>query len=155
MASNKYNQFIQKQMKSFQPDKHKLIEIACFLRRKYGLTVQREAILTFEKDSGKLMGYSSWLTEEQFKKYTVHVPDLLFFIGKTMWILEIDGYIHNVKDKVMKRDEWRNDDYKRAKLNFLIINEWEVLIKLGHKPDRSATAKEVITEVRQLLKEII
>lgn len=142
-------------MKQFQPDKHKLIEIATFLRKKYDLTVHREPILTFYKDTGALEGFSSWLTEEQFHKYTVHVPDLLFFVGKKMWILEIDGYIHNVKDKVMRKDEWRNDDYERAKLNFKIINEWEVLLKLGHNPDRSATANEVITEIKKLMKEII
>ncbi len=151
----KYNQFIKKQMKAFQPDKHKLITIASFLRKEFGLTVQREPILTFEKTSGKLVTFSSWLTEEQFHKYIVHVPDLLFFVGSKMWILEIDGYIHNVKDKVMIKDEWRNNDYERAKLNFRIINEWQVLINLGLKPDRSATAKEVITEVRKIVKEII
>lgn len=153
--SSKYNQFIHKQMKLYQPDKEKLIKIASFLRREYSLMVHREPILTFHKDTGKLEDFSSWLTEEQFNKYTVHVPDLLFFVGNKMWILEIDGYIHNVKDKVIRKDEWRNDDYTRAGLNFRIINEWEVLIKLGQKPDRSATAQEVITEVKKIMKGII
>jgi len=153
--SNKYNQFIQKQMKAFQPDKHKLIKIASFLRTEYNLTVHREAILTFHKDTGALEGFSSWLTEEQFNMYTVHVPDLLFFVRNEMWILEIDGYIHNVKDRVIRRDEWRNDDYERANLNFRIINEWQVLIRLGQKPDRSATAQEVITEVKLIMAKII
>jgi len=152
---NKYNQFIQKQMRNEQPDKEKLITIASFLRRKYGLVVHREAILTFYKDTGALEGFSSWLTEEQFNKYIIHVPDLLFFVGKKMWILEIDGYIHNVKDKVIRKDEWRNDDYKRAGLNFRIINEWQVLIGLGLKPDRSATAEEVIGELKNIMKKII
>jgi len=152
--TDKYNQFIQAQMRKHQPDTEKLIKIASFLRREFGLTVQREAILTFNKNSGKLEGFSSWLTEEQFKKYIVHVPDLLFFIRKKMWILEIDGYIHNVKNRVVRKDKWRNDDYERAKLNFLIVNEWEVLVKLGEAPNRSATPKEVITEVKKLLKKI-
>jgi len=153
--SNKYNQFIQQQMRADQPDKYKLIKIASFLRTEYGLTVHREPILTFDKNDGHLVQFSSWLTEEQFNLYTIHVPDLLFFVGKVMWIIEIDGWIHNVKDKVMRKDEWRDADYKRAKLNVRVINEWDVMLKLGLKLERGATPEEVITEVRVVMKEII
>jgi len=153
--SNKYNQFMQQQMRKHQPDTHKLIKIATFLRKEYSLTVHREPILMFDKSDGHLVQFSSWITEEQFNMYTIHVPDLLFFIGKVMWVIEIDGWIHNVKDKVMRKDEWRDDDYKRAKLNFRIINEWDVMLKLGQKLDRGATPKEVITEVKKIMKEII
>lgn len=152
MTSKKYNQFIQRMMKNEQPDKEKLIHLATFLRKEYNLTVQREAILTFDKNDGHLVGFSSWLTEEQFKKYTIHVPDLLFFVGKTMWIIEIDGYIHNVKTSVARRDGFRNECYEMAKLNFIIINEWEVLLKLGLKPNRSATASEVCQEIVKIIK---
>ena len=92
--SNKYNQFIKQQMKNEQPDKHKLIKIATAMRKEFNLTVQREAILTFSREDDHLVNFSSWLTEEQYKKYIIHVPDLLFFIGNKMWIFEIDGYIH-------------------------------------------------------------
>ena len=142
-------------MRAQQPDKEKLIALASLLRQEFSLTVQREAILMFDRNDGHLVGFSSWLTEEQFNKYLIHVPDLLFFIGKKMWIIEIDGYIHNVKTVVVRRDKWRNMDYKTAKLNFEIINEWEVLLELGHKPDRSATAKEIWTRLRKVVMKII
>lgn len=142
-------------MREQQPDRHKLIALATYLRQEFSLTVQREAILMFDRNDGHLVGFGSWLTEEQFNKYLIHVPDLLFFIGKKMWIIEIDGYIHNVKEKVVKRDKWRNIDYEMAKLNFIIINEWEVLLELGVKPDRSATAKEIWIRLKKTVKEII
>lgn len=143
-------------MRQNQPDREKLIKIASFLRQEYGLTVQREAILMFDREIDEhLVDFSSWLTEEQYKKFTIHVPDLLFFIGKQLWILEIDGYIHNTNATVAKKDIERNRIYtvasKISNLKWLKINEWEVLLKLGHNPDRSATAKEIITEVREVV----
>jgi len=153
--SKKYNQFIQQQMRKNQPDSQKLIKIASFLRQEFGLTVHREPILTFDKMDNHLVDFACWLTEEQYHKYIIHVPDLLFFIGNKMWILEIDGYIHYSKDSVVFRDIERDRIYDAAKLNWRKVDELAVLVKLGHKPDRSATAKEVITEVKQILTEII
>ncbi len=155
MGSNRYNQFIQQQMKQNQPDKHKLIQIATAMRKEFNLTIQREAILTFSREDDHLVNFSSWLTEEQYNKYIIHVPDLLFFVGNKMWIFEIDGYIHYSNSNVVFKDIERNRIYTAAHLNWRKINELEVLQKLGHKPDRSATAKEVMTEVRRLLKQII
>ncbi len=146
-------------MRNEQPDREKLIEIASFLRQKYQLTVHREAIMTFDKSTDRLVDFSSWLTEEQFHKYTVHVPDLLFFIGSKLWILEIDGYIHNTNTRVVHRDVERdrvyNAAHKQCNFNWKKINEWDVLIKLGLKPNRSATAKEIITEVKKFIDSII
>lgn len=160
MGKNKYNQFIKTQMRQNQPDREKLIHIASFMRQEFNLTVQREAILTFDRQKDEhLVGFSSWLTEEQYKKYTIHVPDLLFFVGQQLWILEIDGYVHNTNATVAKKDIERDRIYtaasKVSNLKWLKINEWEVLIKLGHKPDRSATAKEVITEVKKVVGSIV
>lgn len=152
---NKYNQFIQSQMRQEQPDKEKLITLASFLRQEYNLTVQREAILTFDREDGHLVGFSSWLTEQQYYKYLIHVPDLLFFVGDKMWIMEIDGYIHNVKGSVVKKDVFRNECYKQAKLNYILINEWDALLNQGIAPDRSATAKELIPEIKKRLDELI
>ena len=154
MVSNKYNQFIKQQMKNEQPDRHKLIKIATAMRKEFNLTVQREAILTFSREDDHLVNFSSWLTEEQYKKYIIHVPDLLFFIGNKMWIFEIDGYIHYSNSNVVFKDIERDRIYSAAHLNWRKVNELEVLQKLGHKPDRSATANEVMTEVRRLLKQI-
>jgi len=137
-------------MRNEQPDKEKLIKIASFLRKEFQLTVQREAILTFDKGDDHLVDFSSWLTEEQFKKYTIHVPDLLFFVGRKMYIIEIDGYIHNTNTTVAIKDIERNRCYTAAKLNYIIINEWDELLKQGINPNRSATAGELIPGIKKL-----
>jgi len=154
-VSKKYNQFIKTQMRQEQPDKEKLIKIASFLRKEYNLTVQREAILTFDKEDGHMVQFSSWLTKEQYNKYTIHVPDLLFFVGKKMWIIEIDGYIHNTNTTVARKDIRRNECYEMAKLNFIIINEWETMLKQGINPDRSARVHELIPEIKSRIGKIL
>ena len=93
--------------------------------------------------------------EEQFKKYVIHVPDLLFFIKGKLWILEIDGYIHYCKNSVKIKDIERNRIYDAAKLNWLKIEEWEILIKIGKEPNRSATASELWPEIKEIIEKII
>ena len=151
---NQYNQFMQAMMREQQPDKEKLIGIASLMRQTFDLIVHREPILTFDRQTDRFVNFSSWLTEEQFKKYTIHVPDLLFFLNKKMWIFEIDGYIHNVKDSVVRKDEERDRIYTAAKLNWRKFNEWEVLIGLHKKPNRSATVSELWPEIEKTLQQI-
>ena len=152
--SKKYNQFIQAQMREDQPDKLKLIELGGLIRQNYELVVHREPILLFDKADGHLVKTALYLTEEEFKAHIIHVPDIMFYVGHTMWIFEIDGWIHNVKDRVIVRDERRNECYKLAKLNFRIFNEWEILVKQGVNPKRPATADEVFQEVSKELNKI-
>lgn len=155
MVSKKYNQFIQQQMRdNATSEKEKLIKICSFIIREYGIAVHREAICLFDKETDKFIKFASWITEEQFHQYAIQVPDLLFFVKGEMWIIEIDGYIHFTKESVALKDIERDRRYNAAGLNWRKVNEWEVLIKLGHKPNRSATAKEVITEVKEIMTEI-
>jgi hypothetical protein len=142
-------------MRNEQPDKEKLISLASLIRKEFGLVVQREAILTFSREDDSFIGFQSWLNEEQFKKYIIHVPDLLFFVNGVLWIMEIDGYIHYVKNSVMIKDEERDRIYDAAKLNWKKINEWEVLIKHGKKPNRSATVKEIWPEVKCFVQKLV
>ena len=153
--SKQYNQFIQAIMREQQPDKEKLISLASLIRKEFQLIVQREAILTFHRKDGHLVDFSSWLTEEQFKKYIIHVPDLLFFIKGKLWIIELDGYIHYVKDSIVKKDYDRNACYERAKLNTIIIGEWDILIKLKKKADRSATVAEIWPEIKERISKLV
>ena len=153
--SNKYNQFVQAQMKAQQPDTEKLIELGGLIRQNFELIIHREPILLFDKNDGHLVKTAFYLTEEEFKRYIIHVPDIMFYVGHTMWIFEIDGWIHNVKDRVIVKDERRNECYKTAKLNFRIFNEMEILLKQGKTPSkRPATADEVFQEVSKELNKI-
>ena len=151
--AGKYAQFIAHMQRERQPDTEKLIEIATFLRQKFQLIVHREAILRFDRRSGKLIGEpSSWLTEEQYHTSKIHVPDLLFFVGNKMYLMEIDGTIHNTSATVVKKDRVRNEDYHRAGITCLIFNEWECLMDLGINPNRAATAKELIKIIEREVK---
>lgn len=155
MTSKRYNQFIQHIMRENQPDKEKLISLATLMRQNYHLTVQREAVLMFEKDTGRLANFAGWITEEQFKKYTIHVPDLLFFAKGTMWILEIDGYIHYVKTFVKRKDVLRDECYDRAGLHWKKFDEVEILEKSGVKKLRGAKVTEIWPYVSEFIESII
>lgn len=155
MASKKYNQFAQFMMKQSKPDEEKLIHLGALLREKYDIMIHREPILLFDRNDGHFVASKLWITEEEYHNHIVHVPDIMFYFGSTMWIFEIDGWIHNVKDSVHIKDERRNEHYKDAKLNFEIFNEWEILVGLGLKPNRPATAEEIFGEIVKRMKKIL
>lgn len=142
-------------MRNEQPDKEKLIHLASLIRVEFGLMVQREAILMFDRDNDWLFGFASWLSEEQFKKYKIHVPDLLFFVGGTMWIFEIDGWIHNVNTTVEVKDIERNRCYTAAKLHYKIFSEWDIMLKQKIKLNRSATVEEIWPSLKKTIQKII
>ena len=137
-----------------KPDETKLIELGGLIRKDFDLIVHREPILLFDKEDGHLVKSAFFITEEEFKAHHIHVPDILFYVGYTMWIFEIDGWIHNVKNRVIVRDERRKECYQTAKLNFRIFNELEILLKQGKEPNRPATSDEVYQEVRKELNSI-
>ena len=142
-------------MKEAQPDAEKLIMLGLQMRKKYDLTIHREPIFLFDKNDGHFVKSALYLTEEEFRSHIIHVPDMMFFIGYTMWIFEIDGWIHNVKDSVHFKDVNRNEHYKTAKLNFEIFNEWEILVGLDIKPNRPATVDEIFGEIQKRMKKIL
>jgi len=154
-VTNKYNQFVQQQMKANKPDEEKLVELGGLIRINYELIVHREPILLFDKKDGHLIKTAFAITEDEYHSYITHVPDLLLYVRNQMWIFEIDGWIHNVKHRVMMKDERRNECYERAKLNFHVINELEILLKLGKKTNKPAKASEIFDEMRPLLDKIL
>lgn len=155
MGSNRYNQFVKQRMRDEQPDVAKLIQIASMMRQDYGLTVHREKILLFNSKTGELKGHYSFITKQQFNRDHFHVPDLIFFIKSKMYVFEIDGPIHDTNAAVAKKDQFRNEDYQRAGLNFEIFNEWEILLSQGESPTRSATADELIPEIKKRVEKIL
>ena len=142
-------------MKANKPDEEKLVNIGGMIHQKYELVVHREPILLFDVNDGHLVKTACYITEEEYKTHIVHVPDIMFYIGNEMWIFEIDGWIHNVKDSVHFKDVNRNEHYKTAKLNFEIFNEWEIFVGLGSKPNRPATVDEIFGEIQKRMKKIL
>ena len=142
-------------MKAEKPDEQKLVELGGLIRQDYGLIVHREPILLFDKNDGHLVKHACHITEEEFYNHDIHVPDILFYVGYTLWIFEVDGWIHNYKDRVIVRDERRNECYERAKLNFRIFNELDILLKLGKNPRRPAKVPEIYQAIKKELDTII
>lgn len=153
--SKKYNQFIQNKMKEFQPDLVKLIKIASYLRKHYLLKVIREPILLFDKNDGSFVACTDWITKAEFYKYTKHRPDLVFYVKSKMWIMEIDGPIHNTNTTVALKDIERNECYRAANMNLVIINEWEAMLKRDISPNRSATFDELVPEIKRRMSRIL
>ncbi len=142
-------------MRENKPDEEKLVGLGAMIRTKYDLIVHREPILLFDVDDGHLVKTACWITEEEYHNHIVHVPDIMFFVGNDMWIFEIDGWIHNVKDRVAVRDERREECYKKAKLNFEVFNELEILLGQGENPNRPARVGEIFKEMEQKIDKII
>lgn len=150
--NNKYNQFRQQMMKQNKPDTEKLIHLATLLRTKYNLKVQREQIILFNKNTCKIRKITSSITEREYRSYIIHVPDLLLHINGTIWIMEIDGWIHDHKSHVIEKDKMRNEHYELSGINYIIINELLLLHNLGIHEDRSATVPEIWEEVIKRIK---
>lgn len=152
MTSNKYNQFRQHMMRQNKPDNEKLIHLASLLRRTYNIQVLREPIILFDKDTCKIVKIAEAITEYEYHTHIIHVPDLVLYINSTNWIMEIDGWIHDNKTHVIKKDKLRNEHYKLSGINYIIINELLLLHNLGIHEDRSATVPEIWEEIVQRMK---
>lgn len=153
--SNKYNQFAARRMQPEQPDLEKLIKFASLLRKEYGFKVDREPILLFSKHDGHLIKCTDWISKQEYEQNTIHTPDIVFWDANTlhMWIVEVDGLIHHKRTNVARKDRWRNADYKRAKLSFIIIDEWSIIERemLEEKP---LTALQVFAEFQSVWEKI-
>ena len=143
MTISKWNQYKYTIMNRYKSDEEKLIKIASLMRRKYKLFVQREPILLFDKDTCKLVKIKESITKAEYDNYTIHHPDLLFYIKNTLWIIEIDGWIHDTKNRVIKKDKIRNEHYKLSGINHIIISESKILHNMRIYKVRAATAVEL------------
>jgi len=150
--TNKYNNFIAHRMREEQPDLEKLILLRSKIMRKYGIPVDREPILLFEKNYGKLVKVAEWITAQEYSDHDIHCPDIVFYVKGKRWILEIDGLIHNVKSSVVKKDKRRNESYGIAKLNFIIINEFEIIERLNLE-EKPLSAEQIFTEFERIVEE--
>ena len=136
-------------------DEEKLIKIATLMRRKYKLFVQREPILLFNKDTYKLVKVKESITKAEYDNHTIHHPDLLFYIKNTLWIIEIDGWIHDTNSNVVKKDRLRNEHYKSSGINNIIISESLVLYNLQIHERRAATAAELWPVINDKIKKLL
>lgn len=142
-------------MNQAKPDEEKLIRIATLMRSRHKLFVQREPILLFSKTNYKLLKIKDSITKQEYDNHITHHPDLLFYIKNTLWIIEIDGWIHDTKSSVVKKDKIRNEHYKLSGINHIIISESLVLYNLKIHQRRSATVTELWPVIDRRLKILI
>ena len=151
--TDKYNQFIFSKMREEQSDLTKLIKLASLIRKKYGIKVDREPILLFNKVTYKLEKVSDWITKDEYASHIIHCPDIVFYTDKR-WILEDDGLIHHTNATVAKKDKRRNLHYSTAKLNHIIIDEWYI-IERDNLDDSPLDASQVFKEFERIAQEKI
>lgn len=142
-------------MNQAKPDLEKLINIASLMRRTHGIIVKREPILLFTKDTCRLVKITDSITKWEYDHYITHNPDLLFYINGTLWIMEIDGWIHDTKNRVIEKDKMRNEHYDLSGINYIIINESTILYNLGIDKRRSASVDELWPIIDRRLKKLL
>ncbi len=138
-------------MRDEQPDLTKLIKLASLIRKKYGVKVNREPILLFDTQTYQLVKVTDWITKEEYANHIIHCPDIVFYTNKR-WVLEIDGLIHHTNTNVAHKDKLRNEHYTTAKLNHIIIDEFQVIEKLGLEV-KPLTPQQVFTEFNIIVEE--
>jgi len=151
MAS-KWNQFRQARMRDAKPDTEKLVELGRLLSDHYYVVVHREPICLF--DGANLVAAKICITEAEFRRYVIHVPDMLVYAGDRKIFIEVDGWIHETNSKVARKDVGRNALYEAADLDFIVLNERQVLEGLGVAAQRPATPAELWPSLRDRMDDI-
>ena len=116
------------QKKQFgQSDTAQLIAIASYLRKKYKVKVKREAYLIFNIDN-KLIKIKDYVTKADLNDCTAKNRDLTWIDKYGMWIIEVDGAVHDRKvEKTMQRNElFRSNNIKLIVVNLAELKELEL-----------------------------
>ena len=110
-----------------QSDTAQLIAIASYLRKKYKTKVKREAYLIFNIDN-KLIKIKDYVTKADLNDCSVKNPDLLWIDKYGMWIVEVDGAVHDRKvEKTLERNRlFRNNNIKLIVVNLADCKELEL-----------------------------
>lgn len=112
-----------------QSDLEQLIDIQNYLIRKYGNKVWREWYLIFDKYNEELQKIVGYVNKDDLGeydkdgKYTVtnfaKNPDLMWMDKYGLWIIEVDGAVHDVK---VKQTNERNELYLRNHVKLIVVN---------------------------------
>ena len=110
-----------------QSDTAQLIAIASYLRKKYKTKVKREAYLIFNIDN-KLIKIKEYVSKADLNDCSVKNPDLLWIDKYGMWIVEVDGAVHDRKvEKTLERNRlFRNNNIKLIVVNLADCKELEL-----------------------------
>jgi very-short-patch-repair endonuclease len=101
-----------------QSDTAQLIAIASYLRKKYKAKVKREVYLIFNIDN-KLKGIKEFVTKADLNDCTAKTPDLLWIDKYGMWIVEVDGAVH---DRKVEKTNKRNELFRSNNIKLIVVN---------------------------------
>ena len=110
-----------------QSDTAQLIAIVSYLRKKYKVKVRREEYLIFNIDN-KLIKSKDYVTKADLNDCTAKNPDLTWIDKYGMWIIEVDGAVHDRKvEKTLQRNElFRSNNTKLIVVNLAELKELEL-----------------------------
>jgi len=101
-----------------QSDTAQLIAIASYLRKKYKTKVKREAYLIFNINN-KLIKIKEYVTKADLNDCTAKNPDLLWIDKYGMWIVEVDGAVH---DRKVEKTNQRNELFRNNNIKLIVVN---------------------------------
>ena len=110
-----------------QSDTAQLIAIASYLRKKYKLTIKREAYLIFNVNN-KLIKIKETVSKADLNSCIARNPDITWLDKYGMWIIEVDGAVHDRKvQKTLERNElFRSNNIKLIVVNLANLKELEI-----------------------------
>ena len=101
-----------------QSDTAQLIAIASYIRKKYKVKVKREAYLIFNINN-KLLKIKEYVTKSDLNDCTVKNPDLTWIDKYGMWIIEVDGAVH---DRKVEKTNKRNELFRSNNIKLIVVN---------------------------------
>ncbi len=139
-------------MRKHQSDLEKLVFLTNKIIKKFHYTAFRNKIILLDYNTSRFIKYCDSITEQEFHTFRIHVPDIIYYKDSQLNIIEIDGWIHNYKQKVMDKDILRKEHYDKSGIPNHIINEEELTIKNNtYKPKTGATKEELWNEIDEIL----
>ena len=138
-------------------DRQKLVGIRTMIESKYPtISVTLEPFMLFTKGEDEYQGWHNDLREDQVKEFLVHPPDLVLRFSykhqSREIFFELDGEIHDIKtEKTLKR----NRRYELNSLEYFVINEADLKLKLDMPKTRPLTQEQINDEFELKFKEFL
>ena len=102
-----------------QSDTEQLIQIASYLRKKHKLKIKREPYLIFNRETDKLMKVKDTVSKKDLNDGYAKNPDLLWINKYGMWIIEVDGAVH---DRKIQKTLARNELFISNGIKLIVVN---------------------------------
>lgn len=146
MGNNSGNQIKAKMIASHgKKDRPKLAAFERLIHRKFtGISVAIEPFMLFSKGENEYLGTKYTLDETETKRNIIHPPDMILYVKGKMVVFELDGSIHDTKR--IEKTNARNKMYEVNEIEYIVINEAELLIKLGMNPDKDKLTQDQLDE---------